>query len=350
VSDVLNVGIIGLRFGVQMHLPAFRSDERCRVVGVAGRDRESAERVARDLGVPKSFTDWQDLVSDREVDAIGIAVPPLVQPVVIAEAARHGKHVFCEKPLAASLPEARRAVECAQAAQIAHGVDFIFPELAAWKKARHLLMDGAIGRTVHFSYSWRVETYASRTNALTWKSRPEAGGGVLGNILSHVLYNVEWLFGPINAIEGFVCSRDSRHGRAMDGVVEIESGIRGAISVCTDAFLGSGHVVEIFGENGTVVLRNAGVDYVAGFDVSVGTRASGTLSVVPTGPEVTSAGDGRVVPVSRLVRRFIDAILGGEPMTPNLSHGVRVQELLALIAESADSVRQSADGRVSVGS
>lgn len=350
MSDALQVGVIGLRFGGQVHVPAFRSDERCQVVGLAGRDPGSAERMALELGVPKSFADWRELVAAPGIDAIGLAVPPSVQPVVIAEAARRGKHIFCEKPIAVSLVEARQAAKCAQAAPIVHGINFIFPELAAWKEARKLLMEGAIGRPLHFAYAWRVETYASRTNARTWKSRPEEGGGALGNILSHVLHNVEWLLDPIRAIEGFVCAGGLRYGRAVDGVVELQTGMTGTVSVCTDAFLGSGHIVEIFGETGTVVLRNAGVDYVAGFEVSVGTRASGTLSVVPTGSGVASAGDGRVVPVSRLVRKFVDAILGGDPMTPNLAHGVRVQELLALIAESAGAVRQSADGRVSVGS
>lgn len=315
---------------------------------MAGLDHASAEHAAHDLGVPKSFADWRELVSAPEVDVISIAVPPSLQPAVIAEAARRGKHVFCEKPIAASLVEARKAAGYAQSARIVHGVDFIFPELAAWKEARTLLAHGAIGRPVHFAYTWRVETHASRTNAMTWKSRPEEGGGVLGNFLSHVLYNVEWLLEPIRAIEGFAGSRGARYGRAVDGVVELENGATGTISVSADAFLGSGHVVEIFGENGTVVLRNTGLDYVGGFDVSVGTRVSGALSVVPARDEPVFAGDGRVVPVSRLVRKFVDAICGGKPMSPNLMDGLRVQELLALVAESADSEHRSAEVRAGV--
>ena len=108
----------------------------------------------------------------------------------------HGKHVFCEKPLAASsrsMP--RTALAAVQHAGVVHGIDFIFPEIAAWRHARTLIAEDAIGQVAHFAYTWRVETYASRTNAETWKNRPLEGGGVLGNFVSHVFYNIEWLLG-----------------------------------------------------------------------------------------------------------------------------------------------------------
>jgi predicted dehydrogenase len=93
--------------------------------------------------------------------------------------------------------------------------------------------------------------------------------------------------------------------------------------------------VEIYGDEGTLVLHNAASDYVTGFRLSVGTRAAGALACVLTHQDAGTAVDGRLEPVSALVRRFIDAIDGGRAMTPTLADGVRVQELLAL-AEAAE--------------
>jgi predicted dehydrogenase len=342
MRDRLRVGVIGLRFGSQVHIPAFRSDPRCDVIALAGRDAGKAADIARALDVPSSYADWRELAAAPDVDAVGIAVPPAAQPAVIAEAVRQQKHVFCEKPLAASVDDARLALLAAETAGVVHGIDFIFPEIAVWQQAKASLADGAIGRPVHFAYTWRTETYASRTNAPSWKNRPAEGGGVLGNFVSHVAYNIEWLLGRIRGFEGLVQPRDRRQGRGFDGVVRLENGVTGSLSVTTDAFLGSGHVVEIYGDEGTLVLHNSASDYVTGFRLSIGTRASGALECVLTHPHAGAAVDGRLEPVSALVRRFIDAIHGGRAMKPTLADGVRVQELLAL-AEAAEPGQQLAE-------
>lgn len=343
MSRRIRVGVIGLRFGSHVHIPAFRSDSRCDVIAIAGRDASKAADMARSLDLPASYADWHELVAAPDIDAVSIAVPPAAQPAIIAEAARHRKHVFCEKPLAASVADARQALVSVEAAGVVHGIDFIFPETAVWQQARTLLAEGAIGRPVHFAYTWRTETYASRTNAPTWKNRPDEGGGVLGNFASHVFYNIEWLLGRIREFAGLACPRDRR--RAIDGVVRLENGIAGSLSVSTDAFLGSGHLVEIYGDEGTLVLHNSTSDYVSGFRLNLGTRASGALCRVYTGEDAGAEVDGRLAPVSQLVRRFIDAIHGGAAMTPDLADGVRVQELLALAEAAAEPFPQLAESR-----
>ena len=335
----IRVGVIGRRFGSQVHIPAFRSDNRCDVIALAGRDASNTD-IARNLELQASYDDWHELVEASDIDAVSIAVPPAAQPAIIAEAVRHGKHVFCEKPLAASVADARNALASVEAAGVVHGIDFIFPEIAVWQQAKRSLAEGAIGRPVHFAYTWRTETYASRTNAPTWKNHPDEGGGVLGNFASHVFYNIEWLLGAIREFEGLVCPRDRRWGRAIDGVVRLEDGVAGNFSVSSDSFLGSGHLVEIYGDEGTLVLHNSTSDYVTGFRLNVGTRASGALACVS---EDTAGGhqvDGRLASVSKLVSRFIDAIHGGGAMTPNLVDGVRVQGLLALAEAAAEPVPQ----------
>jgi predicted dehydrogenase len=344
----IRVGAIGLRFGGQVHVPAFRSDPRCEVVALAGRDPAKAAAAARELSVPAAFDDWRDLVKAPEIDAVSIAVPPAAQPAIIAEAARHGKHVFCEKPLAASTLEAQAAFDAVRNAGVVHGIDFTFPEIAAWRHARSLIADGALGQVAHFAYTWRVETYASRTNAETWKNRPGEGGGVLGNFVSHVLYNIEWLLGRIGGFDGLVSPPGRRSGRAVDGVVRLETGARGSLSVSSDAFLGSGHLVEVYGDEGTLVLTNPTADYAAGFRVQLGTRASGRMACVFENEGGAPQVDGRLGPVSVLVRRFLDAIERGAPMatmTPNLADGLRVQELLALADAAQDSAGRDARNR-----
>ena len=308
----IRLAIVGRRFGARVHAPAFGTDPRCEVVSVAGRD------------------DWRNLVTSPRVDAVAIAVPPAVQPAIVFEAAKRGKHVFCEKPAADSVAAARDMADAAACAEIVHGIDFLFPVLPSWQRARTLFRAGAIGRLRHFAYTWHVETSASRLRVDTWKRRTGEGGGAHGNFLSHVFHNIEWLVGPLTRVEAFSAPEGGRAPDGVDGTV-YAGDVGGWVSVRTDAFLGCGHCVELFGDLGTLVLANRGADYVAGFHLYVGTRESGVLKAIDC-EALPDSADGRVAAVALLARRFIDAVTAGTSMTPNLRHGLRVQELLSLAA------------------
>lgn len=332
-SDLIRVGVVGLRFGAQVHVPAFRADPRCVVSALAGRDARRTASVAEDLGIPAAYGDWRALLSEGQVDAVGIAVPPAEQPAIIEEAARLGKHVFCEKPLAVSVRAAEQAVEAVRRAGVVHAIDFIFPEIPAWQLARRLLREGAIGAPRHFAYTWRTQTFASRAKTDSWKNRRQDGGAAAGSFLSHVIFNLEWLLGDIHRLESV-----PRRAMAMsfvDAVAHLEDGVHGSISISTDAYLGGGHHVEVFGESGSIVLGNATSDYADGFEVRLGTRGSGRLAIVSHG--APSAGtDGRIAPVGRIGGRFLDAIQSKGMVMPNLEHGLHVQRWLQRINDAHD--------------
>lgn len=325
----VRVGVIGMRFGAQVHIPAFRSDARCVVAAVASRDAARAETAAAQLKVPVFHADWRALVADPSIDAVSLAVPPADQPGIIIEAARAGKHVFCEKPLAASLDDAERALEAARRAGIVHAIDFIFPEIPAWQRARDLLRSGAIGAPRRFSYAWRVQTFAARTRADSWKNRPAEGGGACGNFMPHVIFNLEWLLGPFVRLDGA-----PRHGDSpscCDCVAHIAGGIEGSIAIETDAPVPAGHQLQIVGETGTLTLSNTTSDYAQGFELHV---SAGGREELPSRDVCAADGDGRIGPVARVVQRFVDGILEGRAADPNLEDGVRVQRWLERITHA----------------
>ena len=321
---MIRVGVVGLRFGAGVHVPAFRSDSRCVVTALAGRTFEGAAARAAELGIPRSYADWRALLAEGAVDAISIAVPPPEQPAIIVEAARRGKHVFCEKPLASTVAAAEEAVASVRASGVVHAMDFIFPEIPAWKRLHDLMCSGAIGAVRHFSYVWHIETSASRTKADTWKNRSDEGGGVVANFLSHVIFNLEWLFGGVVQID----TVRPRYGRSTasfcDCVVYLENGVHGTVSVSTDAYLGVGHQLAVFGESGTAVLRNATADHAGSFELRLGTRESERLDILMR-DQASPGVDGRIEPVGRIAARFLDGILGGGIPAPNLEDGLRVQ-------------------------
>ena len=333
--EPIGVGVVGLRFGTAVHVPAFQAHRACRVVALAGRDLARTQGAAAAAGVERAYDSWRDLLLDDAIDAVSIAVPPSDQPAIISHAAQRGKHVFCEKPLAANLDSAREALDCVRRASVVHAMNFIFPEVEAWRTTRELIRNGAIGATRHFSYRWWIETLSSRAATASWKRGNAEGGGVVGNFLSHVLFNVEWLLGTVVAIDS-VSRRDGAEAALFsECVASLAGGVHGRISVSTAAYLGCGHEIEVFGDNGTIVLRNTTPNHHAdGFEVSIGTRASGRLEVVARDP-VETAVDGRIAPTRRIVGRFLDAIRRGGSVEPNLEHGVHVQQWLQQVSDAA---------------
>jgi predicted dehydrogenase len=324
------VGVVGIGFGREVHVPAFRSDDRCRIVGICASTLERARPVAAALGIAKAFDSWREMAEDPGIDVLTIAVPPALQPSVVEAAARAGKHVFCEKPAGRDVAQVRRMVAAVQEAGVVHAIDFLFPEVHAWRRAKTLLEDGALGRLQHAALSWRVETFAHRAKRGSWKLYREPGGGTLNNFAAHSLHYLEWLLGPIHRLAAWLTPPAAAGDTCVDAWLEFKTGVPATISIAADAFLGSGHRLEAYGDDGTLVLENHGPDYVDGFTVSLGTRATGRFS--RGGDDLPTPGaDGRIVAVRNIARRFLDAVLSGGSVTPNLADGLRVQVLLEAI-------------------
>jgi predicted dehydrogenase len=323
----MKIGVIGLRFGSQVHVAAFRRDTRCQVVAIAGRNAERAAQTAAELSIHKSCGDWQQLVDDPGLDAVSVAVPPAAQPEIVAAALASGKHVFCEKPLATNAVDAERLWHSATSRRRINGINFIFPELPLWQKARELIYGGQLGTIRHAEVDWHVETYAARTKAASWKNNGSAGGGVLGNFVSHAVYNLEWLFGSIQSVSAKLRGSQGCGETCAQATLDLEDGFPVFLSVASDAFLGHGHRLTIHGEEGTLLLENRTIDYASGFELWLGTRQSGSLMRIAA-DEPTPGVDGRVAPTARLVSRFVDAIQNDAEMRPSFSDGLRVQRIL----------------------
>ena len=307
---MIGIGIVGSNYGRTVLLPAFRTDPRCEVVALAGSDGARTAELARAANVARGFGDWRALIEDRAVAAVAVAVPPDLQPEVARRALDLGKPVFVEKPLAADLPAARAMLEAARRSGQPTIIDFNFPELPSWRRAKEILDSGALGRLRHVVVTWNVENQATRLRLKSWKTRGgEGGGGLLGNFVCHCFYYLEWFCGPIAGLGGRVFplpDGDAESSIAL--AIAFASGAGGSLQMSCASFLGSGHRLEFYGDDGTLVLTNPTADYFRGFQLMQARRPDSSLQAVAT-EDVTADrfADSRVAPVARLVQRFVDA-------------------------------------------
>lgn len=331
----VRVGIVGLGFGLQVHLPAFAAIHGCRVVAIAGRNLERAAAAAAAIEGVRGFASWREMLDAVPLDAVTIAVPPVAQPEIVCEAASRGIAVFCEKPAAATAADAERMLRAVSERHVAHAINFLFPEIPVWQAARtHLSAMTSTDPLTLAALAWRVETYAHRHRLTdSWKCAADQGGGALNNFVSHSVYCLEWLFGPVRRVLARLAPDAWRESR-VEAWLDFESGLWLTMSVALNCPLGSGHRLEVYGADGALTLENTGADYVSGFRLTTHFRGgpSTTQTSDAGGPE-----DGRVAATSKIAARFIHHLRAGGLTTPNLEHGLRVCRLLECLRASHQS-------------
>jgi predicted dehydrogenase len=334
---VIRLGIVGCNYGRTVLLPAFRLDPRCQVVAIAGTDQARTAALAREANVPQAFGDWARMIERDDIDAVAISTPPRLQPEIAIAVLKRGKPVFAEKPMAADIEGAASMLR--ESVSIPTMLDFGFTEIAAWQKAKALLDGGAIGTLRHVVVNWHVENASTRLRLKNWKTSGDDGGGALGNFASHSLHYLEWFCGPLAGLFARLSGLpdDPSFQTSVTLILAFRSGAAGSFSLNCASYLGSGHRLEFYGEGGTMVLANPTTDYMRGFALSHAPRPAAALTPVTIENDPIDGkfpGDGRIAPVSRLARRFLDGIEQRRTVAPGFAEGYRVQMLIDAVRHS----------------
>jgi predicted dehydrogenase len=171
------------------HLPAFAAQGRgaVDVTAFASRTRATAERAASQWGSGAVVDDWRDVLERDDVDAVDICSPNALHAEMAIAAARAGKHVLVEKPIAVSLAEADAMIDAAAEAGVvlmaAHNVRFAAPYLAAARA----VAEGRIGEVVGVRAAFGHAGPQAWAPGSTWFREPEiSGGGALLDLGIHV--------------------------------------------------------------------------------------------------------------------------------------------------------------------
>ena len=162
------------------------------LVGVVSRDRGRAEAFAAEHGARRAYTDYADLLRDAEVDIVYISTPNAQHVEQALAAARAGKHVLCEKPLALSVSDARRMVEAFEAAGLKLGTHFQTRHHTAFVETKRLLEQRAIGDVILV----QIEVSSGANPFRSWRADPQlAGMGSMNNIAVHPFDLLRYLLG-----------------------------------------------------------------------------------------------------------------------------------------------------------
>jgi len=208
----LNVGMIGYGFMGRAHSNAFRRvnnffplDHQVVLKAACGRDGAKTQAFADTWGYESVETDWRRLIDRADIDVIDIAAPNNVHAEIALAAAKAGKMILCEKPLAMNSPEALKMVKAVEKAKVANMVWYNYRRIPAVTLAKQLIDEGRLGRVFHyrakFLQDWTISADVPQGGPGTWRLDVSvAGSGVTGDLLAHCIDTALWLNGGIKSV------------------------------------------------------------------------------------------------------------------------------------------------------
>ena len=209
----LNVAMIGGEFMGKAHALAYAAmpmffwpapaiPHRKVLVDVT---KELAETGRQRYGFEEASHDWKEVVARKDIDIVDIVTPNDSHAEIAIAAAKAGKHIICEKPLARTGPEARAMYDAVQAAGVTHMVAFNYRRTPAVALARKYIEDGRIGKILSFRGTYLQDWSADPNGPLSWRfQKAVAGSGAVGDIGTHVIDMARYLVGEITAVNAIV--------------------------------------------------------------------------------------------------------------------------------------------------
>jgi predicted dehydrogenase len=329
-----------------------------RVRVITGRTPEAVERAARAYDIPEWSTDWRAAIARDDVQVVDVCTPPGTHAEIIEAAAKAGKAVVSEKPLAVTYTDGLRAMRAARECRVLHAIGFNYRRLPAVTLMKQMIDQGAVGRVQLFRAIWLSDEFSDPNTPFDWRFDRTMGGTTIADLGAHLFDLALWMVGPIDEVvtrsATFITRRpnpDDAEPRtvtvddASAALVNFASGAQGTFEMARSCVRRPCDMtVEIDGSEGTLFF-----DYARLNELWYGARADdpklyGLRRIRAEHPQHpynsrwwplgqgVGWGSSFVNQVCDLFAHWPDG-----PWTPNLEDGLRVQAVCDAMERSAES-------------
>ncbi|MEZ6055689.1 MAG: Gfo/Idh/MocA family oxidoreductase [Planctomycetaceae bacterium] len=213
MSKTLNIGIIGYGFMGRTHTNGYKRvgdffpelQYRPVLKAACARNAEKIQEFADQWGYESVETDWRKLIARDDIDAVDICVPNNLHKEIAIAAAKAGKMVLCEKPLALTAEEGEEMCAAIEAAGVANTVWYNYRRVPAVTLAKQIIDSGRLGKIFHyranFLQDWTISDDLPQGGNALWRLDVKAAGsGVTGDLLAHCIDTAIWLNGSITDV------------------------------------------------------------------------------------------------------------------------------------------------------
>jgi len=340
---MIRLGIIGTGGMAGGHAKHFSEMKGVRLAACCDIVKDKAEAFAEKWKIPVAYTDFGKMLATEKLDAVSVVTTDKAHAAASIAVARHGLHVLCEKPLATSLPEARRMLAAVKKARVINMVNFSYRNSCGLQAAAQLVAEGGIGRLIHVEASY-LQSWLASGGWGNWRNAPWAlwrlstrhgSLGVLGDIGCHIYDMTAFLCGDIAEIACRLKTFDkgvkgNRIGEyvfdANDSFVSTVTFANGAIGTVHSTRWASGQSnslrVRAYGDKGGIE-----VDLDRAYDEYRVCRGKKDLDKV-------NWQSVKCKPTPNNFQRFIRAIRSGKGDPSDFANAVKVQAYLHYSIES----------------
>jgi len=370
-SKVLRVGIVGYGFMGKTHAHAYRSlgyhytelPAQVELVGVATKTEKSWKRAVDRDGFRFGTTDFRELCSRVDIDAINVCTPNDTHKDVLLAALQCGKHVYVDKPLATSLADAREmAAAAAEHPEVVTQMTFQYRFVPALLRAKQLVDAGALGRVYSVRVAYLHAGYVDPERPITWRLDKERSGpgGALFDLGSHVIDLTRHLLGEFAEVqhlgETMIKERPLAEDPSRTVPVEVDDISlltfrleNGAVGTIESSRLATGAQDEIrfeaHGSKGAIRFNLMQPNFLEFYDATLpeghygGDRGFKAIESVQRYPSPARySGPKNTVGWERFhvasLYHFVEHVAQGRPAHPDVADGAKVQAILEAAVES----------------
>jgi predicted dehydrogenase len=369
MAKPLRIGMIGYGFMARAHSNAyckvnhfFELEYEPVLKAVCGRNKDKAQEFAANWGYEAVETEWKKLVQRDDIDAVDICVPNNLHKEIATAAAKAGKIVLCEKPLAMNSTEGAEMCDVVEKAGVPNMVWYNYRRIPAVALAKQLIDEGRLGRIFHyramFLQDWTIKEDLPQGGAALWRlDAAAAGSGVTGDLLAHSIDTALWLNGSMKSVtamtETFVKERLHTETGKVEPV-EIDDACaflarfdNGSLATFESTRYARGHkalyVFEINGEHASISWDLHDMHRLQYFDHRDDSLVRGWRSVHVTDGDMPYMGNWWVPGLQigyehSFVHQVADFLAGfakGEPVSPTFRDALETQQVCDAVLKSA---------------
>ncbi len=359
----LNIAMIGYGFMGRAHSNAWRQvraffDAPYEPVlkVICGRNETAGKKVAEDFSWQEFVTDWQDVVTRKDIDIVDICSPGYTHAPIAIASAEAKKILFCEKPLANTLQEAEDMFDAAKTNHCLHMICHNYRRVPAVSLAREIINNGELGTIYHYRATYLQDWLRNPEFPTRWRlDKSKAGSGALGDLFSHSTDLGRYLVGEINCVSAllktFVSERpvlNSQERAQVDvddaalALVEFQNGAIGSIEATRYATGRKNfNRFEINGSRGSLVFNLERMNELELFTDEGPNSGFRTIQVTDKQHPYLSGWwpPGHIIgyehTFTHTVFELLKAISEDRLPTPNFEDGVKNQRVLDAVEQSS---------------
>jgi predicted dehydrogenase len=369
-KKTLNIGLIGGGFMGRTHsngynrIRNFFPDLEYTPVlkAVCFRNETKLKAFAEQWGYESTETDWRKLIERDDIDAVDICTPNDTHAEIAIAAAKAGKMILCEKPLARDLAESQGMVDAIEAAGVKNTVWYNYRRIPAVTLAKNIIASGKLGKIYHyranFLQDWTINENLPQGGEALWRmDAAVAGSGVVGDLLSHCVDTAIWLNGGIKEVSGMTETFVKERMHQLTGKVEqvnIDDACsffckfnNGSLGLFESTRYARGHkalyTFEINGANASIRWDLHDLNRLEYFDNGDESNLRGWRSIHVTDGEqpymnkwwVPGLGIGYEHSFVHQVADFLKSLETGEPCSPTFKEALETQKVCQAVLDSA---------------